>query len=118
MLENVPWHTVTPFQGVSLSMTPAPSANSTYATISKVHNGCLQELMQEPSICKGTLADIMHSQVKAAEDIKDKFMAVCGGKTEEKKKKDAVCHSPQGPEDNCNLSYGARVHLTSKAKLL
>ncbi|KAM7533883.1 hypothetical protein Aperf_G00000109312 [Anoplocephala perfoliata] len=115
MLESVPWHTVTPFQSVSLSLTPTPNTTSTYITNSRMCNGCLQELMQEPASCKGTLADIIRSEVIAAEERKDPFMAFCGGKTEEKKK-DTVCHSPQGPADNCNLTYGTST-IERKAHL-
>ena len=120
MLETVPWHTVTPFQKVTLSTIPTDPCS--FMTTNNIRNDCVQELMKEPPNAKGALADLLYQEaMEAATKAEEKKIeeAICGPK----EKKDElgcvakdVCvyrEAPLGrcPPDTCDLTYGSRTRL-------
>ncbi|CDS36484.1 conserved hypothetical protein [Echinococcus multilocularis] len=124
MLETVPWHTVTPFQKVTLSMLPNDPCS--FMTTNSIRNDCVQELMKEHPHAKGALADILLSEAmeeaKRVEEAKEEAK-ICETEVE----KDLGCvtndvcvyhEAPLSrcPPDTCDLTYGARTRLPQQDK--
>ncbi|KAM3184630.1 hypothetical protein ACTXT7_007969 [Hymenolepis weldensis] len=66
VLDAVPWESAAPLRNVSLPTISVPHMDSVYSTTNRIREACLMKLINKPSGCKGSLAEILQNEAMIA----------------------------------------------------
>ncbi|VDL59151.1 unnamed protein product [Hymenolepis diminuta] len=97
VLDTVPWESAASLRNVSLPTRSMPYMDSVYSTTNRIREACLMKLINKPSSCKGSLAEILHNEAMIACTKSE------NQKPEEQKIKMAKCCTELVPTDKFKL---------------